>query len=210
MRAVARTAGVSASRVCGAPEGGALPAGEKESLVDRRFVFLAAAGLFALGLTVRSGPTAGAMHPWGCYKWNSTELTYNNVATSPYKAYYDQEAVQDADSWTPYTVINYTAGTGGNNVKAMSGLYGKNGWLGLSTIWVTGCTITKSETKINRSYMDYYPYNTAEKRKTVACHELGHSTALNHNTQSGSCLKSGVTTPSRPNQHDADQLDIIY
>lgn len=178
--------------------------------MERRVLFLAAAGLFLVGLAARGVTTADAMHPWGCYKWSSTSLTYNNTATAPYNSYYEQETKTDSDSWHNYTVVDFTAGTGGNNTKQMSGFYGQNGWLGLTQIWVSGCTITHAEEKINRSYMDYAPYNTAEKRKTVACHETGHATGLAHNTQSTSCLKSGATTPSHPNAHDAAQLDTIY
>jgi hypothetical protein len=177
--------------------------------VERRVVFVAAASLFLVGAAVRSGPAVMASHAWGCYKWNSTSLTYNNTATSPYKTYYDDETLNDSDSWSKGTVIDFTAGTGGNNVKEMSGSYGQNGWLGLATIYTSGCTITRAETKVNRSYLDGSGYNT-ENKKTVACHEVGHSTGLAHNSSTTSCLHSGATTPSHPNAHDADELDIIY
>jgi hypothetical protein len=177
--------------------------------VGTRYIFLCAAGLFALGVGLRSAPEAGAGHKWGCYEWNSVNLTYDNKATSPYKAHYDEETVTDSNAWSPYTVINFTPGTSGNNVDMFSGSYGQNGWLGLTQIWVSGCTINTAETKLNRSYLDFYPWNGTNTRKVVACHEVGHSTGLNHNPSSTSCLKTGSST-ARPNGHDRDQLASMY
>lgn len=174
-----------------------------------RLVFTAA-GLFAVGVAVRAVPAANASHQWGCYKWNSPELTYSNIATSPYSTYYSEETRTASDSWHNYTVVNFTPGNGGNNVKEMSGSYGSNGWLGLTQIWTSGCTITRAEAKVNRTYLDRSPYNTAAWRKKVTCHEVGHSTGLNHNQVNTSCLLTGGPSQDHPNAHDADQLDSMY
>ena len=174
--------------------------------MPRKLALVAPFGMFALGMFLSAAPGVGAGHSWGCYKWPTANLTYNITATSPYNTYYSQETRTDSNSWHNYTVVNFNSGSG---VQMQSGRYGYTGWLGLATISVSGCTIQSATTKLNRTYLDGAGY-TPDKRKRVACHEVGHSTGLNHNSSSTSCLKSGGSAQSKPNGHDRDQLDIIY
>jgi hypothetical protein len=167
------------------------------------------AGLLTFGLGAGLSRTTGvsAGHSWGCYKWASPNITYSNQAQSPYSTYYTQEARTDSNSWHNYTVVNFNSGSGG--VAMQSGLYGQTGWLGLATIQIQNqCTITSAVAKVNRTYLDNG--YTADQKKRVACHEVGHTTGLNHNPSSSSCLKTGGSAVSRPNSHDAYVLDQKY
>jgi hypothetical protein len=167
---------------------------------------MATAPSFVIGMAVAGAGDATAMHPWGCYKWPNSNVTYTNIAQGNYYNFYEQETVTDSNSWHNYTVMNFSSG---NGISMQSGFYGNNGWLGLTSITTNGCTITSSTTKLNRTYLDGSNY-TDDNRKTVACHEVGHSTGLAHNTQNTSCLKSGLPAPSNPNAHDQQQLQTIY
>jgi hypothetical protein len=68
----------------------------------------------------------------------------------------------------------------------------------------------------NRAHEDIY--NTAAKRKAVACHELGHTMGLRHRDTAGatglSCMRStpriGSTWYTVPTGHDLGLLDYWY
>ena len=95
--------------------------------------------------------------------------------------------------------------------------YGFNGWLGVAQIWVSGDHITQGTVKVNDSYFNTATYNTPAWRNLVMCQEVGHTLGLHHNdedfnTTNGTCMDySNNPEPNQhPNQHDYDQLQIIY
>lgn len=121
------------------------------------------------------------------------------------------------------------AGTAGGNCKAVSGTvqvcarkYGFNGWLGLAQIWINGSShITKGLAKMNDTYFNTSTYNTQGWRSLVMCQEVGHTFGLGHQDENFSnppidphtCMDYHVPGSSEfehPNQHDYDQLALIY
>jgi hypothetical protein len=96
--------------------------------------------------------------------------------------------------------------------------YGKNGWLGLASIWVSGSHITQGTAKMNDSYFNTATYNTPAWRQLVMCQEIAHTFGLDHqdenfsNVNLGSCMDytSDPAGNEHPNAHDFDQLVTIY
>lgn len=115
-------------------------------------------------------------------------------------------------------------------ILVCSAAYGLRGWLGIATIWTDRKgRIAKATTKLNDSYFNLATYNTPAWKRLVSCQELGHDFGLAHqdetfgNVNLGSCMDytnapaGGVVGgfnygPSNeyPNQHDYEELDIIY
>lgn len=105
-----------------------------------------------------------------------------------------------------------------------SNRYGFNGWLGAAQIWISGSHITQGTVKVNDSYFNTATYNKAEWRSMVMCQEIGHTFGLDHQDETfdspnlGTCMDytnnpaggSGQLSNVKPNQHDYDQLEIIY
>lgn len=116
-------------------------------------------------------------------------------------------------------------------VEVCNAKYGNNGWLGLAQIWTSGSLIVQGTAKMNDSYFNTSTYNKAGWRNLVMCQEIGHTFGLahvnenNNNLNTGSCMDYtsdpdgtridnkdpwGKETNQYPNQHDYDQLGIIY
>src|SRR6266542_971935 len=82
-------------------------------------------------------------------------------------------------------------------------------------IWLSSSHISQGIAKMN----DSYSMNLAEKQHVI-CQEIGHTFGLAHQSEDGSsqntCMdyyqnKSDTdTTSTHPNQHDYDELAIIY
>lgn len=117
----------------------------------------------------------------------------------------------------------------GGTIQVCNKTYGKNGWLGLAQIWVGGSHITQGTAKLNDTYFNTAKYNTPAWRNLVMCQEVAHTFGLDHqdelfnNVNIGTCMDytnasaGGVVNgfnygPSNqhPNQHDYDQLALIY
>ena len=107
--------------------------------------------------------------------------------------------------------------------QVCNGKYGNNGWLGLATISITGGThITQGSAKMNDTYFDTATYNNPNEREHVMCQEVAHTFGLDHQSTDGSSLNTcmdyfsntganaGSTLSTKPNQHDFDELNIIY
>jgi hypothetical protein len=116
-----------------------------------------------------------------------------------------------------------TATTG--RVEVCNASYGRNGWLGLAQIWISGSHITKGVAKMNDSYFNMSTYNTSAWRNLVMCQEIAHAFGLDHqdevhgNVNLGSCMDytndpdGGVAygpDNQYPNVHDFEQLNQIY
>jgi hypothetical protein len=138
-------------------------------------------------------------------------------------------------NYSAYVQSPVVAGsTGRQNCKAVAGTiqvcnykYGQKGWLGIATIWLSGGHIAQATTKLNDTYFNMARYNTPGWRHLVACQEVGHNYGLGHvnenfnDLNTGSCMDytndptgkagtNGTLSNEYPNQHDFDELKIIY
>ena len=181
---------------------------------------------FAL-LFVLAAPTASASHAWGNYHWARTSNPFTLQLGDNLSSAWDPYLATTSSDWNLSSVLDTTivAGQGGRNCKSTSGrvevcnrTYGKNGWLGLAQIWVSGSHITKGLTKVNDTYFNTSTYNTPAWKNLVMCQEVGHNFGLDHqdenfsNPNLGTCMDytSSPLTNQHPNQHDYDMLEQIY
>jgi len=106
-------------------------------------------------------------------------------------------------------------------VEVCDAKYGNNGWLGLATVWFSNSHITQGTVKLNDTYFNTSAYDTLAWRNLVSCQEVGHTLGLDHqdtnfdNTNLGTCMDYtsnplGPPDNEHPNQHDYDELGIIY
>lgn len=180
----------------------------------------------ALGLTtVLSGP-AHADHAWGGYHWARTSnpftLQVGDNVSCAWDGYLDTSVTQ----WSVSNVLDLAKATGGTTAKrcratagrveVCSAAYGRNGWLGLASIWITeGTHITQGTVKVNDTYFAMAAYNTPAERAHVMCQEIGHTFGLGHTSEDGSsqqtCMDySQDPNSTAPNAHDYQMLEAIY
>lgn len=171
---------------------------------------------------------ASANHSWGGYHWARSANPFtlqlgDNLTTSTWKTSLGTASTD----WSQSTVMDTTVvpGQSSGNCKATTGrvevcnkAYGKNGWLGLAQIYLSGSHITKGTTKVNDTYFSTPTYNTTAWKNLVMCQEVGHNFGLDHqdenfnNANLGTCMDytNNPETNQHPNQHDYQQLETIY
>lgn len=176
----------------------------------------------------------GATHSWGGYHWarQSNPFTLklgDNMTSADWKSHLGQ-ASSDWNSGNSPVLTAVVAGTSNKRcamvagtTQVCNGRYGRNGWLGLATINITGGThITQGSAKMNDTYFDTTTYNSPNERQHVVCQEVAHTFGLDHQSTDGSSLNTcmdyfsntganaGSTLSTRPNAHDFAELGIIY
>lgn len=193
-----------------------------------------------LGLACVTLPSiTHAAHSWGSYHWARTANPFtlklgDNLTTSDWKA----KLAQTSQDWNSPQVFSTTsplltaivAGRSGKRcamvagtAQVCNGSYGKNGWLGLATINITGGThITQGSAKMNDTYFSTTTYNNPNEKLHVMCQEIAHIFGLGHTSEDGSsqntCMdyfsntgaNATSTLSTKPNLHDFDQLNLIY
>lgn len=170
-----------------------------------------------------------ASHAWGNYHWaraaNPLTLQVVDNVTSTWDGHLDV-AIGD---WSQSSVLDLVevagTATGSRSCKAINGKvnacngeYGNTGWLGVAQIWVRGSHITRATTRVNDTYFNVPPYNTAAWRQFVMCQEIGHDFGLDHqdedfnNPNLGTCMDytNSPSSNQHPNQHDYQMLELIY
>ena len=99
-------------------------------------------------------------------------------------------------------------------IEVCNAAYGKNGWLGLASIWASGDHLSQATVKLNDSYMSSGTYSTRDWRRSVACQEIGHTFGLSHQDESGAdldtCMDYSNTPNIHPDQHDYNVLGSKY
>lgn len=181
------------------------------------------------------GP-AMANHSWGSYHWGRTSNPLKLDVMKANSSQWDASVNTAITDWNQSSKLDLTgkvaSGVDPKKCAAITGkvlvcnsAYGRRGWLGIATIWASGNHITKATTKLNDSYHNSAPYNSAAWRALVACQEIGHDFGLGHQdegfgppnlgtcmdytndpTGAGAYLRANVA----PNAHDFAQLDSIY
>jgi len=179
--------------------------------------------------------TAAATHAWSTYHWARTSNPFtiklgDNLTTTEWKS--DLATVSgdwSVDSrWN--NPLNTTIVPGqatsrkcrptAGRVEVCNNTYGNNGWLGLAQIWLSGGHITQGTSKMNDSYFNTPAYNISTEKLHVICQEVGHTFGLDHQDVSGASLNTCMdyyrntsasdTLSTHPNDHDYEQLSIIY
>ena len=194
----------------------------------RRFVI--ASVVAALGLGTAAAP-ASATHSWGGYHWARTSNPFTIKLGDNVSPAWDSYLTGAASDWSADTAgnpLNATVVVGATrpkpckaqtgHVEVCSASYGNNGWLGLAQIWVTsGNHIAKGVAKFNDYYYAMPKYNNAIWRAMVVCQEVGHTFGLDHQDESGAdfhtCMDYADNPDAdntHPNQHDYEELAIIY
>ena len=166
---------------------------------------------------------------WANYHWarisNPLPLSLGDNVSDKWDAH-----LADANSdWNDSAVLNNSVDPGRTSprkcspddglVEICNAKYGFNGWLGVSGIWVySDGHIAKGYVKLNDSYFNTSTYNTPAWRQLVMCQEIGHQFGLGHqdedfnNPNLGTCMDytGSPEGNEHPNQHDYDQLYVIY
>ena len=189
--------------------------------------------IFSLIVTlVAIGATdASASHSWGNYHWARTANPFTLELGSNTTGDWVGHLNTTATNWSKSNVLDSvkSAGRSGGNCRPTSGrvevcnkTYGNNGWLGLAQIWVSGGHIVQGVAKMNDTYFNTSKYNNPNEKQHVMCQEVGHTLGLGHTSEDGSsqntCMdyfsntgaNATSTQSTEPNQHDYDQLALIY
>jgi hypothetical protein len=169
-----------------------------------------------------------ASHSWNGYHWARTANPFTLKLGDNVSPAWDGHLVTASSDWSASDVLDTlpVAGQSNRNCKPTSGRvevcdarYGYNGWLGIATVWITNSVhITQGSVKMNDSYFSSGTYNTPEWRQLVMCQEIGHTLGLDHQDENfdnpplGTCMDytSDPVPNQHPNQHDYEELDIIY
>ncbi len=199
---------------------------------------LAAGLLGSLALVV----PAEASHSWGGYHWarasNPFTLQVGNNVTGTWTTHFNTAVADWSDSdpdpvnVVASSILNLQPASGTSNkrcsmvagtVQVCNGTYGRNGWLGLASINITGGThITQGSAKMNDTYFNTSTYNNPNEKLHVMCQEIGHTFGLDHQSTGAGSLDTCMdyfsntgtaaesTLSTHPNQHDYDQLAAVY
>jgi hypothetical protein len=172
---------------------------------------------------------AQANHSWNGYHWARTSNPFTVKLGDNVSSTWDGNLATASSDWSKSTVLDTTVVAGqakprncrptSGRVEVCSSSYGNTGWLGVAQIWVTSSVhITQGTVKLNDTYFNTPTYNTTAWRNLVTCQEVGHTFGLDHqdenfnNANLGTCMDytNNPTTNQHPNQHDYDELVIIY
>ena len=196
----------------------------KESMIKKFLFSLATVSI----LFVLAPLPAYASHSWGNYHWARTANPFTLKLGDNMSSNWDPYLATSSSDWSLSSILDTSIVSGGTTAKkcrattgrveVCNATYGRNGWLGMARIWITGAHITKGAVKVNDTYFKAAKYNTPAWRNSVLCQETGHTLGLDHqdedfyNPPLGTCMDYSLdpTLNQHPNQHDYDQLELIY
>jgi len=189
-------------------------------------------GLFLAGVFASVTP-ADASHSWNGYHWARTDNPFTLKLGANVSGLWGSMLVAASSDWSQSNVLDTAIVAGSTNpnpcrptsgrVEVCNARYGNTGWLGLAQIWITGGEhIVQGVVKNNDYYFgnSSYQYNNTAEMQHVICQEIGHTLGLDHQDTSGASLNTCMdyyhntsasdTESTHPNQHDYDELAIIY
>ena len=195
--------------------------------------------LAALLALVAFSPAAQANHSWNGFHWARQSNPFTLKLGDNVSSKWDSYLGTTSSDWSKSRVLDTRVIAGqaspdtcrptNGRVEVCNSAYGKNGWLGIAQVWVSGKHITQATTKLNDSYFNTAKYDKTAWRNLVMCQEVGHTFGLDHqdevlnNPNLGTCMDytndpnggaggASATDPSNqhPNQHDYDELSLIY
>ena len=173
--------------------------------------------VFLLCVLFAASFTAGllvASNQWSCFHWEVSTLSYT-ISVPPggdatQTAAWSTVLADEIEDWDTGTCITFNSG--GSNIKATADFFGENGWLGLATIHINGCTIQSATADMNRSYLDGATYTEAFDRH-VTCQEVGHDFGLDHRKgpKNATCMNDQLMWGARDyfDDHDSDLVNSI-
>jgi hypothetical protein len=174
---------------------------------------------------------ASATHSWNNYHWARTTASFTLTLGDNVGPAWDFYLQQASTDWTDSGVLDTIVRAGtvapkkcrptSGMVQVCNSAYGRNGWLGIAQIWISGSHITQGTVKLNDTYFSMAAYNKPEWRALVMCQEIGHTFGLDHqdenfdNANLGTCMDYtskplGPPNNEHPNDHDDEELAIIY
>lgn len=184
---------------------------------------------FLFGITLLSASSEVlASHSWGNYHWARTENPFTLNLGDNLSSNWDSFLNTTSADWSLSSVLDTSVVPGNTSAKrckptsgrveVCNSTYGRNGWLGLAQIWISGNHITQGVTKLNDTYFKTSKYNTIEWKNMVMCQEVGHVFGLDHqdenfnNTNLGTCMDytDDPSSNQHPNTHDYEELEDIY
>ena len=202
----------------------------------RVVAFAALLGVFGAAGTANATHSWGGYH-WSRAA-NPFTVTFSNNLTSNWSSYLSTAAsdwsLTSGACNNPQNPVRATVVAGGGagrkcrptagRVEVCNAAYGNNGWLGIASIWLSGTHITQGTVKVNDTYFNTAQYNTPAWRSAVMDQETGHTLGLDHQDVDfnnpdlldgcgrGSCMdySADPSNNTTPNQHDYDELVIIY
>ncbi len=173
--------------------------------------------------------SALANHSWGLYHWGRVANPFNLKLGDNVSSAWDSYLATSSSDWSLSSVLDTVVVFGSTNpktckpvagrVEVCSNRYGRNGWLGIASIWINSSGhITQGTAKMNDTYFNTSFYNTPAWKNLVLCQEIGHTFGLDHqdedfnNPSLGTCMdySSDPTLNQHPSQHDYEQLEAIY
>jgi hypothetical protein len=191
-------------------------------------------GMAVLAVAISALPSLVlGTHSWGGYHWARTSNPFTLKLGDNVSGPWDAMLGKASSDWSTSDVLDTTIVAGSANprncrattgmVQVCSASYGNTGWLGVAGIYITGGThITKGYVKNNDYYFgsSSYQYNNTAEMQHVICQEIGHTFGLDHQSTDGTSLNTCMdyyhntsardTQSTSPNQHDYEELAIIY
>lgn len=192
-----------------------------------------AAAVVGAAVVLTASLTANATHSWNNYHWARTTSSFDlqtldSTVSGGTNANWPALLATAASQWSQSTKLNLVVSSYDNSsrarkrcvavtgkIRVCNASYGNNGWLGLASINLdSGGHIVKGTAKMNDSYSSYW-ISDKNEAPHVMCQEVGHTFGLGHTSEDGStqntCMDySSSPTSTAPNQHDYDELSIIY
>lgn len=187
-------------------------------------IFAAVIGITALGMFASM---AYANHSWDIFHWARTANPFTLKLGDNLSPIWDSYLAGASGDWSASSVLDIAVVPGARlrncnpingRVELCNKKYGRNGWLGVATIWANEDHIIQGTVKFNDTYFTTAQYNTPAWRNLVMCQEVGHMFGLDHqdvdftNSPLGTCMDytSDPVLNQHPNQHDYEELETIY